>query len=217
MGGQAVLAHPGQGKPCGWLRSGFGSRLATFPLSESAMSRPTAALLLAVLLSLGSATAQAAPSLVLLVRHAEKASEPGADPGLSAAGQARAQALAAALAEARVGAILTSPLRRTRDTAAPTAAATGLKPQAIGFEGGTAAHVAAVTAAVRAQDAATVLVVGHSNTVPAILAALGGPALPDFCESSYGPLLVLALDENPPRLLRAHYGAADPAPAPGCL
>lgn len=169
------------------------------------------------MLSLTGTAAQAAPSLVLLVRHAEKASEPGTDPGLSAAGQARAQALAAALAEARVGAILTSPLRRTRDTAVPTAASAGLKPQAIGFEGGTAAHVAAVASAVRAQDAASVLVVGHSNTVPAILAALGGPALPDFCESSYGQLLVLVLDQNPPRLLRARYGAADPAPTPGCL
>jgi phosphohistidine phosphatase SixA len=179
--------------------------------------RPLSSLLLALLLSLADTAAQAAPSLVLLVRHAEKASVPGDDPGLSAAGEARAQALATAMAEAHVGAILTSPLRRTRDTAAATAAAAGLKPQAIGFEGGTAAHVAAVAAAVRAQDAATVLVVGHSNTVPAILKALGGPALPDFCESSYGHLLVLSLDENQPRLLRTRYGAADPAPTPGCL
>ncbi|ROH93480.1 histidine phosphatase family protein [Stagnimonas aquatica] len=180
------------------------------------MPHPLSSLLLALLLSLAGPAAQAAPSLVLLVRHAEKASTPGHDPGLSAAGEARAQALAAALAEARVGAILTSPLRRTRDTAAPTAAANGLKPQVVGFEGGTAAHVAAVAAAVRAQDAATVLVVGHGNTVPAILAALGGPVLPDFCESSYGHLLVLSLDASPPRLLRARYGAADPAPASGC-
>lgn len=219
------LSHPGRGEKSERGRAPLSprgrevGREAGFcaGLHYRCPTRPLSWLLLALLLSLAGPAAQAAPSLVLLVRHAEKASEPGEDPGLSAAGQARAQALATALAEARVGAILTSPLRRTRDTAAPTAAANGLQPQAIGFEGGSAAHATAVAAAVRAQDAATVLVVGHSNTVPAILKALGGPALPDFCESSYGLLLVLTLDDGPPRLLRARYGAADPAPAPGCL
>ena len=81
------------------------------------------------------------------------------------------------------------------------------------------AHVldAARVLAAQQPNPRIVLVVGHGNTVPAILAALGGPRLPDFCESSYGHLLVLSLGENPPRVLRARYGAADPAPAPGCL
>lgn len=151
---------------------------------------------------------------MILVRHAEKASAPREDPGLSAAGQARAQALAQVLADRGIAAVLTSPLRRTRETAAPVAEAAGVQPRAIGFEGGTAAHVAAVVAAVREQPAGAVLVVGHSNTVPAILAALGGPTLADFCETSHSHLLqlYLASDDGRARLLRAHYGAPDPTP-----
>jgi hypothetical protein len=57
------------------------------------------------------------PALVLLVRHAEKAAEPADDPPLTAAGAERAQALATALQDAGVTAIITTPLRRTRETA----------------------------------------------------------------------------------------------------
>ncbi|MDP3859104.1 MAG: histidine phosphatase family protein [Stagnimonas sp.] len=169
-----------------------------------------------LLLACASFASQAAPQLVILVRHAEKAAEPREDPTLSEVGTARAKALAQTLADAKVGAVLTSPLRRTRDTGTPVAEAVGIKPQAIGFEGGTVAHVAAVAAAVRAQAVDTVLVVGHSNTVPAIVAALGGPKLADFCESSFDQLLLLRLDSEPPRLLRARYGLADPVAAAGC-
>lgn len=164
-----------------------------------------------------SFASHAAPHLVILVRHAEKATEPREDPALSEAGTARATALAQALADEQVGAILTSPLRRTRDTATPIAEAAGIKPQAIGFEGGTAAHVAATAAAVRGQQASTVLVVGHSNTIPAIVAALGGPKLSDFCESSFSHLLLLSFEGDRAKLVRQRYGAIDPAPTADCL
>jgi broad specificity phosphatase PhoE len=80
-----------------------------------------------------------------------------------------------------------------------------------------ATHAAAVAQLIRARYAGkTVLVVGHSNTIPAIIAALGGPALPDLCDSAYGNLFTLHL---PPagtvRLEHKHYGAPDP-PAAGC-
>jgi len=57
------------------------------------------------------------PAPVLLVRHAEKAAEPADDPPLTAAGAERAQALATALQDAGVTAIITTQLRRTRETA----------------------------------------------------------------------------------------------------
>ena len=165
-----------------------------------------------LVIACASVASHAAPHLVILVRHAEKAAEPREDPALSEAGTARAQALAQALADAQVGAVLTSPLRRTRDTATPIAEAAGIKPKTIGFDGGAAAHIAATAAAVREQQAGTVLVVGHSNTIPAIVAALGGPKLADFCESSLSHLLLLSLDGEQVKLVRASYGAADPAP-----
>ena len=47
-----------------------------------------------------AATAQKAPTVVIVVRHADKDTIPKADPPLTAAGVVRAKALAAALADA---------------------------------------------------------------------------------------------------------------------
>src|SRR5215203_3829760 len=71
---------------------------------------------------------QAAPTIVVLVRHAEKATSPGNDAGLTEAGRARADALADALHDARVDAVITSQYERTRMTAEPIAAARHLTP-----------------------------------------------------------------------------------------
>jgi len=63
----------------------------------------------------------------------------------------------------------------------------------------------------------TVLVVGHSNSVPAIIAALGGPKLPELCDAEYSRLFVLVIDgSGPARLTRASYGAPDAPDAAGC-
>lgn len=141
---------------------------------------------------------------IILVRHAEKAPVGGSDPMLSPAGEARAQALAAALAKAGITAIVTSPYQRTQRTAQPLAKALGITPQVVD------AAVPAVVSAVNASPGdGTVLVVGHSNTVPRIIAALGGPVLPDLPEESFSQLFVL-LPGSPPRLVQAQYGAASP-------
>jgi len=167
----------------------------------------SAALLLTTALAL---PARAAPDLVILVRHAERGTEPAGDPALTPAGEQRALALAQALAGAKVNAIVTTQFRRTRDTAAPLAKALGIQPQVVDAKAG---HVQAVADAVRAQTG-TVLVVGHSNTVPAILAALGGPALPELCETSYHHVFVLRPGVS---WMQFSYGAPSAAPAAGCL
>ncbi len=152
------------------------------------------------------------PALVLLVRHAEKAAGPGADPALTPAGTERAKALAAALEEAGVTAIVTTQWRRTQDTAAPLAQALGIKPEVVeAGAGGPADHVAAVVAAVRKHPGGVVLVVGHANTVPALVAALGGPKLHDLGDNAYSTLFVLVPGPAKARLVTAHYGAPDPA------
>lgn len=151
--------------------------------------------------------------LVLLVRHAEKAAEPKDDPSLTPAGMERARALAAALRDAGVEAIITTQLRRTRETARPLAEARGLTPEVVEIRGGgMEAHARAVAAAVRRHAGATVLVVGHSNSLPAIIAALGGPRVPDLCESVYCTLFVLVPGAGEARLVRSRYGAPDPPP-----
>lgn len=173
-----------------------------------------------VLLALGALTAQAAraePALVIVVRHAERASEPAADPALTPAGERRAEALATALADARIGTILTTTYRRTRDTARPLATRLGIEPQAVAARpGGPDVHIQDVAAAVR-RASGNVLVVGHSNTVTAIVAALGGPAWPPLCDTSFGLAFAVQPLGAQTTVLRLRYGEADAAPGAGCL
>ena len=131
----------------------------------------------------------------VLVRHADVTG--AGDPPLNAAGQARAQELRHVLGDAGVSAILVSPLQRTQLTAAPLAADLGLVPAVH-------ADVAGAVAAIRARPASSVaLVVGHTNTLPDIVAGLGGPALPAIGASDFDNLFVLSHR----RLLHLRYGA----------
>ncbi|MBI3789961.1 MAG: histidine phosphatase family protein [Gemmatimonadetes bacterium] len=142
------------------------------------------------------------------MRHAEKAAQPADDPPLTPAGVARANALAAALADAGVRSILTTQLLRTRETGRPLAAKLGIAPQVVGVTRAAREHARAVADAVREQPAGAVLVVGHSNTVPLIIEALGGPKLPDICDAAYANLYVVQLHaDGKVSLARTEYGA----------
>ena len=149
--------------------------------------------------------------MVILIRHAEKGTEPPSDPPLSPAGSARAQDLVTALADAGVTAIVTSDRRRTRETAAPMAKARHLEPVEIGRpDGSLARHVAAVAAEVRRHPGGVVLVVGHTDTLPEIVTALGGPAIGAMPDAEYGNLYTLVSGPEGWRLVRTRYGAPDP-------
>lgn len=158
----------------------------------------------------------AQPSLVVLVRHGEKSTEGGSDPSLSEAGKARAQALADAMAMTAPNAIIVTSLKRTAETAAVVSAKTGVSPTVITISAG-AKHIADVAAAVR-KATGVVLVVGHSNTVPAIVTALGGPKLPDLCDSSYASMFVLTpgADGKAAQVVLSQYGVPDGPLPPSC-
>lgn len=126
------------------------------------------------------------PTTVVLVRHADRDSDLDQ---LSAAGEARAQRLAQMLSGADLSAIYQTQYRRAQQTAAPVAALLGLTP--VEFDAGDASGLAVHIREDRAGQ--NVLVVGHSNTVPAVVKALGGPAIADFDEDDYANLLVLQL------------------------
>jgi broad specificity phosphatase PhoE len=156
------------------------------------------------------------PQVVVLVRHAEKGTMPAGDVTLNDTGQARAEELAMALAEARIDTIVVTQFRRTRDTAAPLSHALKLTPVVVEAGTDTAQHARQVAAAVR-RGGHAVLVVGHSNTVPAIIAALGGPAMQELCETAYANLFTMTLAPGQPaRLVHGHYGAPDPPSAADC-
>src|SRR4051812_32901322 len=127
----------------------------------------------AVLAFATASTLAAQTTTVILVRHGEKAAAPAADPPLTPEGEARARDLWAAVKDAGVSAIISTQFLRTKGTVQPTAAALGLTPEIIPAAGAT--HPQAVADAIKKHAGHTVLVVGHSNTVPAIIAALGAP------------------------------------------
>lgn len=155
-------------------------------------------------LAAGAASARAgdAPPLVVYAcRHAEKGSE-GNDPALTEAGAARAETLAAMLRDVPLRAVLSTDTVRTRTTAGPAAKGHGLEV--------TTYKPGKVAAAIGDQGGA-VLVVGHSNTIPATLKELGAE-LPAAELEGFDDLFVLVKLPGAVVLQRLHYGAAS---APG--
>ncbi|HEY5218814.1 MAG TPA: phosphoglycerate mutase family protein [Gemmatimonadaceae bacterium] len=146
---------------------------------------------------------------VIVVRHAEKALEPAKDPPLTAAGQARARALAQALKDAGVSAIITTQFARTKETAAPTAEMLGIKPEIVRAGSGPEAdHATAVATAVMQHAGGVVLVVGHSNTVPDIVAALGAKRPPEICDAEYDRMEIVTIAwGGKATVVTARYGA----------
>ena len=165
--------------------------------------------------SLGTAQAQTGKATtVIVVRHAEKAAQPANDPPLTAEGEARAIALWQARKDANVTAVITTQLARTRMTAAPTVANRGITPDVVNT--GNATHIADVAAAVKRHMGQTVLVVGHSNTVPAIVAALGATEPAAICDPEYDNLYVVTIDPlGKAGVVRGHFGVPTPVAA-GC-
>lgn len=165
------------------------------------------------LLSTALLSGCAASTTIILVRHAEKAQSPSSDPPLAPAGQLRAQVLASDLSDAGVTAIFTSEFQRTQQTAEPLAAARGVAPRVIAIGTGTPqqnadAIVQDLLASNRGQ---TVLVVGHSNTVPLIINGLGVAGVISIPENDFDNLFIVTKPaRGPARLVRAQYGAPSP-------
>ena len=110
------------------------------------------------------------PTLVFVVRHAEKAKDDPRDPSLSEAGHRRAEDLAQLLSAARVTHLFSSQFRRTRQTLAPLAQQQELEVQVI------SAHDPdkQKEALLGLPPGSVAVVAGHSDTVPAMVQSLGG-------------------------------------------
>ena len=118
----------------------------------------------------------------VVVRHAEKSTDDARDPSLSETGKMRAQALARLLADAPLSATYATGFRRTQQTAQPAADAHGVAITIYDAE----IPATTLAAQLRATHAhGTVLVVGHSNTVPDIVAALSGQPADAMSDDQY--------------------------------
>ena len=123
-----------------------------------------------------------AAATFVIVRHAEKSTDDPQDPSLSETGKARAQSLARLLADTPLSAAYATGYRRTQQTAQPAADAHGVKITIYD------AKLPATTFAAQLRAAhahGTVLVVGHSNTVPDIVAALSGQPVDAMSDDQY--------------------------------
>jgi broad specificity phosphatase PhoE len=146
---------------------------------------------------------------VVVVRHAEKATGGGRDPALTPVGVERAAALDRVVADLDVVALISTPLRRTRDTLAPIARRTGLEIREVSPDGD---HVGAVLREIERCPPGVVLVSGHSNTVPAIVTALSGKEIAPLVDEDYDDLFLVVLEPGGGRATVAHlhYGAPTP-------
>jgi phosphohistidine phosphatase SixA len=167
--------------------------------------------------TVGSANA---PALTVLVRHADRASAPADDPPLTDAGMKRAEDLAKALHDTKFSAIITTQWIRTRDTAHPLASLLGIVPETVlrprdPRDQGVDMHATAIADAVRKHAGEAVLVVNHSDALPAIIERLGGPGIGAICDSIYDNLFVLVPTMGKMQFVHSRYGAATP-PGPEC-
>ncbi len=116
-----------------------------------------------------AAPTPAAPVLVVMVRHGEKADDGTADPPLTERGRERAACLAALLDGFSPTHLFATGYQRTRATIEPLATATGLVPTVLD-----AKDDAGWQRALRElPPGSRAVVVGHSNTVPRLVEALG--------------------------------------------
>jgi phosphohistidine phosphatase SixA len=155
-----------------------------------------------VILILGITPQASAQSAIFVVRHAERADSGSAggsmmkdDPDLSPAGVQRAKTLATILRDADIRAIYTSELKRARQTAAPLVTAVGIRMTSLPAD-----DIATLVQKVKAESG-NVLIVGHSNTVPKILEALGVAEAVTIKDDEFDNLFVV-LSGTPARALR---------------
>jgi 2,3-bisphosphoglycerate-dependent phosphoglycerate mutase len=144
---------------------------------------------------------------VIVIRHAEKDTVNAVDPALSATGEARAALLARMFGDAkgtgRLDAIYVSATLRSRLTAAPLAGRLGIAPIVAAADDpeGLARRV------LRENSGKRVMVIGHVNTVPAIVAALSGRRdIPSVDEDEFGTMYVVTVPSiGRANLLRLSY------------
>lgn len=150
-----------------------------------------------------SATPDTSVATIILVRHAERDTMgTGPDHPLTVVGEQRAQELVHTLGGSGIAAIYVTHWLRSRDTALPLATAIGESLSVVD-------EVAETVRRLRTRHfGETVLVVGHSNTVPDIVTALTGRPFPTPGRVAHDGMWVVTLGrDGRASLLTLRYGA----------
>ncbi|HEY7111531.1 MAG TPA: histidine phosphatase family protein [Thermoanaerobaculia bacterium] len=153
----------------------------------------------AALLALAASRAEAQKA-ILVVRHAEKASDAnGKEVPLSEQGKARAERLAAMLRDAGITAICSTDTVRTRSTAEPLARALHMTIRIYG-------DVNDLAGELKREPDTVALVVGHGNTVPLFLTAMGVKEKIELGDREYDNLfIVVPRASGEPGFVRLRY------------
>ena len=136
------------------------------------------------------AMAQQETRTIFLVRNAETASA-APDAALSPAGEKRAGCLATMLKEAGVKQIYVTDARPTQQTAAPLAAALKLTPKVIA-----AKDPNTLIRDLLYSGGGNILVVGHNDTLPFVLARIKAGSVPPIGASEYDRMFVTTIIEG---------------------
>jgi len=149
-----------------------------------------------------------ATTTMIFVRHAEKASQTADDPGLSEAGRRRVAELTRQLVDADVvagvDAIYSTPFKRTQETAQGVADALDLPIHSYSLDD----NEAVLATILKNHKGKIILVVGHSNTVPTLMADLGASKkVPPIHEDEYDNIYVVAIPWfGKTKTIRLRYG-----------
>ena len=149
------------------------------------------------------------PTVVLIVRHAEKVDNSD-DPPLSEAGRQRAQALARVVEDSGLSAIYSTQYKRNRETVQPAAESKGIAITVaeVNLDNPGDYGKRLAEQIVKNHSGQTVLVVGHRNTMGAITEALSGKGVGQI-EDVYSDLYMVVIPpQGESRLVKAKYGSS---------
>ena len=151
----------------------------------------------------------AQPKTIILVRHAEKMVVPpeNKDPDLSVQGEARAKEIARMFGSSGITTIYATQFKRTQQTVKPLADRLRVPVTVV-----EAKKTSDLVSQIRARSAGeTIFIAGHNNTVPEIIAALGGPSFPIIPETDFDNLYILTIQaDGVTKLVHLKYGSALP-------
>jgi len=149
-----------------------------------------------------------ATTTIIFVRHAEKELSQGSDPSLSEAGQRRVAELTRQLVDADVvagiDAIYSTPFKRTQETVRPLADALNLA-----INNYDATDTEDVLANIlRKHKGEIILVAGHSDTVPVLIANLGASKnVPPINKNEYDNIYIISIPWfGKTKTIRMRYG-----------
>jgi broad specificity phosphatase PhoE len=160
-----------------------------------------------------------ATTTMIFIRHADKSATPADDPSLSDAGRRRVAELTRQLVDADVvagiDAIYATPYRRSQETVRPLADTLDLPINT--YDANDTEDI--LETILRRHKGKIILVVGHSNTLPELIANLGASKkVPPIAEDEYDNIYVISIPWfGKTKTIRLRYGepyrpdAAQPA------